>query len=86
MKILLSAYSGLGNTIQLSAVIRNIRSLEEKSVVSIVSDNKLSQLTILDSRFVNKLTVLKPKLNQLFKIMVIRKKIKSLDLDYIFLP
>ena len=86
MKILLSAYSGLGNTIQLSALIRNIRAIEEKSVITVVSDNKLSQLTILDSRFINKLTVLKPKLNQLFKIIVIRKKIKILDLDYIFLP
>ena len=86
MKILLSAYSGLGNTIQLSTVIRNIRSLEEKSIITVVSDDQLSQLTLLDPRYINKLRIFKPKLHHLFRVVGIRKKIKSLDLDYIFLP
>jgi len=48
MKYLISAYSGLGNTIQLSSLINLIKDSDNKAEITFISDNKYSQLDFLN--------------------------------------
>ena len=48
MKYLISAYSGLGNTIQLSSLINLIKDSDIKAEITFISDNKFSKIDFLN--------------------------------------
>lgn len=83
MKFLISAYSGLGNTIQLTSLIKSIESSEKDHEILFISDDKYSQLEILKDEKVKTIKSLKPSVRTFFKI---RKQIAKERFDVIFLP
>ena len=84
MKYLISAYSGLGNTIQLSSLINLIKDSDNKAEITFISDNKFSQLDFLD--MLEGISVKKiEKVNLLTQIFYLKKYIQE-DIDNVILP
>lgn len=83
MKLLIAAYSGLGNTIQLTALIKCIESSREDHEVFFISDDKYSQIEILIDEKVNTLKFQKPSFKSFLEIYRIIAKQRF---DIIFLP
>ena len=84
MKYLISAYSGLGNTIQLSSLINLIKDSDIKAEITFISDNKFSQidfLNMLEGINVKKIE----KVNLLTQIFYLKRYIEE-DIDKVILP
>ena len=83
MKLLIAAYSGLGNTIQLTALIRCIESSRKEHEVFVVSDDKYSQIEILMDEKINTLKFQKPSFKSFLETY---RLIAKERFDIIFLP
>tara|TARA_B110000008_G_C16971188_1_gene563954 strand:+ start:1147 stop:2175 length:1029 start_codon:yes stop_codon:yes gene_type:complete len=84
MKYLISAYSGLGNTIQLSSLINLIKDSDIKAEITFISDNKFSQidfLNMLEGINVKKIE----KVNLFTQIFYLKRYIEE-DIDKVILP
>ena len=83
MKYLLPAYTGLGNTVQLSNVINEIIAKDDRAEIYFISDNKLGQLNFLNcincSSVITKLVDSKISISSLLWIY-------QQQFDYILLP
>ncbi len=83
MKYLVSAYSGLGNTIQLSSIISPIIETDKKAEITFISDNSFGQLEFLT--MIEGINVQRHgKSFSLSKLISLWKIIK--DFEYIILP
>ena len=83
MKLLISAYSGLGNTIQLTALIQCIKSSRENHEIFFISDDKYSQNEILIDEEVKTLKFQKTSVKSFIEIY---RLISKERFDIIFLP
>ena len=84
MRYLISAYSGLGNTIQLSSLINLIKDSDIKAEITFLSDNKLSQIDFLNMLEGVNVKEIK-KVNLLTQIFDLKKFIEE-DIDKVILP
>ena len=84
MRYLISAYSGLGNTIQLSSLINLIKDSDIKAEITFVSDNKLNQIDFLNMLEGINVKEIK-KANLLTQIFYLKKFIEE-DIDRVILP
>ena len=83
MKFLIAAYSGLGNTIQLTSLIKSIESSQRNHEIFFISDDKYSQIEILKDEKVKTIKFHRPCVRTFFKI---RKHMAKERFDIIFLP